>query len=84
MTNVISDVVFTIKVDWGHRPCIVNGKRGLFHRWIEYQYEPCALVENEDGKVEICYFYDVKFCDNPFPEYNFERKEEEDKCQSDS
>lgn len=84
MTNVISDVVTTIEVDWGHRPCIVNGKKGLFHRWYQYLGEPHGLVEFEDGTIEMCFYGTIKFCDNPFPKYNFERKEEEDKCQSDS
>lgn len=80
MHNVIS----TIKVDWGYRPCIVNGKKGLFHKWIEYRHEPYALIEHENGKVEMYHCYDINFCNSPFADYSFERKEDEEQCQSGS
>lgn len=69
-----------------YRPCIVKGRKALFHRWedkSEIHYATMrgtisgvikgtlAIIEYEDGVVTECYPYEVKFCDNKFGEYAF-------------
>ena len=65
-----------------YRPCYVNGRRGLFHRWANiarpqlpkgqepgenaryFQYRNThAIVEFEDGTVELVWPRDIKFAD---------------------
>lgn len=69
-----------------YRPCIVKGRKALFHRW-EDKAEirdavlrgtvsgvvkgTVAIIEYEDGVITECYPYEVKFCDNKFNEYAF-------------
>ncbi len=69
-----------------HRPCIVKGRKALFHRWEDKSEihnatlrgtisgvikGTLAIIEYEDGVVTECYPYEVKFCDNKFKEYAF-------------
>lgn len=69
-----------IAQDSEYRPCYVNGRRGLFHRWANiarpqlpkgqepgenvryFQYRNThAIVEFEDGTVELVWPRDIKF-----------------------
>ena len=67
-----------------YRPCIVNGKKALFHRWNEYinvvkeSKYIFGMVEYEDGTVEEVAPHLIKFLDhNLFNEINFNDKVEE-------
>lgn len=59
------------------RPCLVNGKKALFHKWIvktdicEHKHS-AGLVEFEDGTVDEVYYSKIKFIDNIINEYAFE------------
>lgn len=68
-----------ILIKYQARPCIARDKKGLFYTWIEktdmfnHRYM-AGLIEFEDGTVDevnCCY---IKFCDNPFKEYSFDRR----------
>lgn len=41
----------TITVEWGLRPCIVDGKKGLFHCWENYAdtIAPSPMVGGSPG-----------------------------------
>ena len=69
-----------------YRPCIVKGRKALFHRWEDKSEirdatmrgtisgvikGTLAIIEYEDGVISECYPYEVKFCDNKFNEYAF-------------
>lgn len=62
-----------------YRPCIVKGRKALFHRWEDraWVYNPISIglipgqfketvgiVEYEDGTVHECYPGEIRFCDN--------------------
>ena len=34
------------------RPCEVDGRPALFHRWVE-EYDLSALVEYQDGTIDL-------------------------------
>lgn len=66
-----------------YRPCYINGRRALFHRWINsahpvlpkgmdasnekarfFQYRSTrALIEYEDGTLELAWPSDIRFAD---------------------
>ena len=69
-----------------YRPCIVLGKKALFHKWVNksYVYNPImrgqvggvvestiAIVEYEDGQVVECLPHQVRFIDNKFGQFSF-------------
>lgn len=76
-----SGIAITVEL----RPCLVNGKKALFHKWteeaqIQYnQYYATAnqlkttfgIIEFEDGQVASVAPYKIKFCDNKMKEYYF-------------
>lgn len=67
-----------IKISAELRPCIVNGKKALFHLWIKkkdivMQSEYInGLVEFIDGTVEEIRADKIRFCDSKIKEYCFE------------
>lgn len=60
-----------------YRPCLVKGKKALFHKWLTkydliYKSEYVkGLVEFENGHVGEFKSEDIQFCDNKFTEYDF-------------
>ena len=75
-----------IKVCGEYRPCLVAGRKALFHRWADRAElrAPSALgtpggqlcqlfgiVEYEDGQVSEVYPNKIRFLDNKLAEYNF-------------
>ena len=60
------------------RPCLVNGKKALFHLWVKkYDFIMkneyiAGLVEFADGTVEEIVADKIRFCDNKIKEYSFE------------
>lgn len=55
-----------------YRPCYVNGKKALFHKWTNNDIG-CArgIIEYEDGTIDIVVPYEIKFCDYKLNEYAF-------------
>lgn len=67
-----------------YRPCYVNGKKALFHKYIEttnivLNKVTQAIVEYEDGQVGIVLPASIKFCDNLISQYAFKNDEKSDK-----
>lgn len=66
-----------IKIVTELRPCIINGKKALFHLWIKkkdivMQSEYIdGLVEFIDGTVEEIRADKIRFCDSKVNEYYF-------------
>jgi hypothetical protein len=66
-----------IEIKMECRPCFVNGKKAMFHKWVEssqqlgnYSFrETFALVEYEDGTVKKEPLDNIKFADGG----NFEK-----------
>lgn len=73
-----------------YRPCLVNDKKALFHKWIEYAYpvppslimpndrggqktDTLAIVEYENGTVEVVEPNCITFADNLIEEYAFKK-----------
>lgn len=56
------------------RPCLANGQKAFFHRWIKvaenigslnmWYPETYALVEFESGKCEPVSIFDIRFLDS--------------------
>lgn len=46
------------------RPCEVDGRPALFHRWVE-EYALEALVEYQDGTVALVKPELIRFTDRP-------------------
>lgn len=66
-----------IKISMELRPCIINGKKALFHLWIKKkdiimksEYID-GLVEFIDGTVEEIRADKIRFCDSKIKEYYF-------------
>lgn len=74
-----SDIVITIEL----RPCLVNGKKALFHKWIKElsNFKPASeagweervygLVEYEDGTLGKVEYGDIQFTDYKIRDYYF-------------
>lgn len=67
-----------IKISTELRPCMINGKKALFHLWIkkkdivmQSEYVD-GLVEFIDGTVEEIKADRIGFCDSKIKEYSFE------------
>ena len=73
-----------IMVKIEYRPCYVNEKKAIFHRWsekadviLEREYFKdlinCTLgiVELEDGTIQEVEPRSIRFCDNHINEYCF-------------
>lgn len=66
-----------IKIKLEMRPCLVKGKKALFHQWshtknlLGQEFE-VGIVEYEDGQVEEITPNNIKFCDNKINEYIFD------------
>ena len=58
-----------------YRPCFVDGKKALFHRWTAYNVIDYAIVEYEDGTVDIVHPQSIRFLPGKFDEYNFTMKQ---------
>ena len=54
-----------------YRPCYVNGRKALFHKWITHDLTDYAIVEFEDGTADICYMELVRFVPLNFKNYGF-------------
>lgn len=54
-----------------YRPCYVDGRKALFHRWTAYNVIDYAIVEYEDGKVDIVHPQSIRFVTGKFNEYSF-------------
>lgn len=67
MAKLSSDINIKIEL----RPCIVKGRKALFHKWSVKSKETVAIIEYEDGAVTECYPYEIKFVDAKFKEYCF-------------
>ncbi len=67
-----------IKIESEVRPCYVNGKKALFHKWvhnkntinIQQEYE-MAIVEYEDGHIDEVAPKEITFIDGKINEYAF-------------
>jgi hypothetical protein len=79
-----------INVCGEYRPCLVAGRKALFHRWADRAElrGPSALgtpggqlclllgvVEYEDGQVSEVYPDKIRFLDNKLAGYDFTEKE---------
>lgn len=68
------------------RPCIVHGKKALFHEWSHVSQireamlrgsvsgvvsDTYGIVEYENGTVERVFPFDIKFTDGKIKEYCF-------------
>ncbi len=65
------------------RPCYINRKKALFHRWVHTknllgQEFEVGIVEYENGQIEEVTPNNIKFCDDKLKEYSFTRRN--DKC----
>lgn len=58
-----------IIIEYELRPCMVNGKKALFHRWVDAV--DGGLIEREDGSMEMVHPESIKFIDNRIKEYAF-------------
>lgn len=78
MANLGSDIYIKAEL----RPCIVNKKKALFHRWLVEgpDRETFGLIEQENGVVCRCYPHEVRFCDNLAAQYAFNTEPEDEKC----
>lgn len=56
-----------------YRPCFVDGKKALFHRWTAYNVIDYAIVEYEDGTVDIVHPQSIRFVSGKFKEYSFDK-----------
>ena len=54
-----------------YRPCYVNGRKALFHKWITHDLIDYAIVEFEDGTADIAYMQCVRFVPLNFKKYGF-------------
>lgn len=54
-----------------YRPCFVDGKKALFHRWTAYNVIDYAIVEYEDGTVDIVHPQSIRFVPLNFKKYEF-------------
>lgn len=64
-----------------YRQCLVNGRKALFHKWIEsnnladiFQKRTLGLIEYDDGQVAEVVPTKIKFCDNLIEEYAFKER----------
>ena len=65
-----------------YRPCFVDGKKALFHRWTAYNVIDYAIVEYENGTVDIVHPQSIKFVPGKFNEYNFTEEKQWEKRKS--
>jgi len=61
----------TIKAEL--RPCVANGNKYLFHRWVEFpsDREIFALCEDEDGEMMLIEPGALQFTDSRMDDYFF-------------
>lgn len=65
----------SIEIKQELRPCFVNDRKALFHKWvhnkdminIQQEYE-MGIVEYEDGHIDTVYPKQIKFCDEKINE----------------
>lgn len=53
----------TITVQGDLRPCIANGKKALFHMWVDHGEVVYAVVEYENGQSDKVSYWAVRFLD---------------------
>lgn len=59
-----------------YRPCFVDGKKALFHRWTAYNVIDYAIVEYEDGTVDIVHPQSIRFVSGKVEEFINKRYDE--------
>lgn len=62
-----------------YRPCLVNNKKALFHKWVHTknllgQEFEVGIVEYESGQVEEITPNNIKFCDNKINQFNYKER----------
>jgi hypothetical protein len=82
------DTVITLTTS-EYRPCVIDGKNALFHRWEERAEvlpslaggsnggqlkQTYGIIEYEGGEVAEVLPHDIRFIDNPHLDYCFERR----------
>lgn len=70
----------------GLRPCYVNGKKALFHKWVQNREMmscgvveiPCAIVEYENGSIKTERASSLRFADSAglFKQFAFDEERE--------
>lgn len=58
-----------------YRPCFVDGRKALFHRWTAYNVIDYAIVEYEDGTVDIVHPQSIRFVPLDVEKYGFTERE---------
>lgn len=79
MTALNSKILITEQL----RPCLVNGKKALFHRWGEttdifMKQITKGIVEYEDGTVARVFPNEINFIPLNFNEYAFNTEVEDE------
>ena len=73
----------TVKIEL--RPCLAKGEKALFHRWITEEQiasgdlikvKPKALVEYEDGTLDLVSYKNIKFIDKKHQQYCWDNNRE--------
>jgi len=65
--NMSSEIIIRSEL----RPCYVNGKKALFHRWSSDTNE-YAIVEYEDGVVDQVLLNTIRFVDRRIYQFDFD------------
>lgn len=64
------------KIEQELRPCLVNGKKALFHTWEHYSVgdikNVAGIIEDENGQVFRVCPSSIKFLDNKKEDYCFD------------
>lgn len=66
-----------IRIESELRPCIVAGKKYLFHKWINEKNilgndYPLGLIEDDNGQLSRVLYNKIRFVDNKILEYCFD------------
>ena len=81
MASVGTDIIIRQE----YRPCWVNGKKGLFHKWLVKKDFICqneyavGLVEFENGSIEEIKSERIYFSDRKVKKYVFKKIKKESK-----
>lgn len=70
----VGDIEFKLVL----RPCLVNGKKALFHMWEQYAIDDIekvfGIIEDETGQVHRINPISVRFLDNEIENYYFDEE----------